>query len=82
MAELTHPVLNHPQCLLEALVFCCFVVVVCLHVKCCNVIHHLQHKRNQTNVTFLPLKSILHVVLYIETFNQKKLSVWKYYDLH
>lgn len=58
-----HPSLDHTQSLFKTHVFGRLVVVVGLHVECCDVIHHLQTEKNRCDTSLLPaiMPFILHV---------------------
>lgn len=45
-----HPSLDHTQSLFKTHVFGRLVVIVGLQVECCDVIHHLQTVRDNTDV--------------------------------
>lgn len=65
-ADVAHPMLNQLQYLFEALISWRLVLIVGLHVACCDIVHHLQHQ-NEPGKDQHSKVTQLHSAFYIFT---------------
>lgn len=72
-ADVAHPMLNQLQYLFEALISRRLVLIVGLHVACCDIVHHLQHQNERSTLksdtaSFCPLYLYQHFILFFVFF--------------